>query len=292
MSALARDSRSALRTPNHPRGPCAALASAARMSSSASAAATSGCGLRRLLATATGDRFISARMSALTPSSSANLGSVTIWGLLWSVPVRAAATERPRPPRRPLRAFLPYTPGAQHLSGWLPRFRLGAGLRTWGLWSGYNRHVNLNGPVRWIIAVAAAIGLQICCCNLEAMVRVCIACDDHAEPAPADLTHNHDEPAGAHQSHDHPTTAEDQHEPSPCDNHDEEGECTCESHELAKSLPEKPRLEVPAFALIALLPQPQFDNSGFAPVSCRWAPNEGVFPPPTSLLRLHCALIV
>jgi hypothetical protein len=152
--------------------------------------------------------------------------------------------------------------------------------------------VTLPGPVRWIIAVAVTVGLQVCCCNLEAMFRVCIACGDHAAPALADLTHNHDEPASEHHSHDHLTTAEDQHGPSPCDDHHEEGECTCKSHELAKSLPEKPRLDLPTLALIAVLPEPQFDDPGFVSISCRWAPTERVFRPPTSLLRQHCALTI
>lgn len=152
--------------------------------------------------------------------------------------------------------------------------------------------MTLNSTVRWIIAVAATIGLQVCCCNLESMLRVCISCDDHAAPALADLTHNHDEPAGAPHSHDHPTTAEDRHGPSPCNDQHEEGECTCESHELVKSLPEKPRSELPAFALIAVLPEPRFDDVRFTPISCRRAPNEGVFRPLTTLLRQHCALTI
>lgn len=152
--------------------------------------------------------------------------------------------------------------------------------------------VTLPGPVRWIIAVVVTIGLQVCCCNLETMLRACIACDDHAAPAPADLAHNHDEPAGAPHSHDHPTTAEDQQDSSPGDDHHEQGECTCESHELVKSLPEKPRSELPAFTLIAVLPEPRFDDRGFSSISCRWAPTERVFRPPTSLLRQHCALTI
>jgi len=168
----------------------------------------------------------------------------------------------------------------------------GVGHGTLELWRRYNPSVTVPSTVRWIIAVAVTIGLQVCCCNLEAMFRVCIACGDHAAPALADLTHSHNGPASAHHSHDHPTTAEDQHESSPCNDHHEQGECTCESHELAKSLPEKPRLELPAISLIAVLPEPQFENLGFAPVSCRWAPTESVFRPPTSLLRQHCALTI
>lgn len=148
----------------------------------------------------------------------------------------------------------------------------------------------LNSTVRWIIAVAVTIGLQLCCCNLETMFRVCVACDDHAAPAEAALTHHHDEPSSGDHSHDHPTTTEDQHGPSPCNDHHEDGECTCESHESAKSPPEQPRLELPAASLIAVLPEPQFDQPGSASISWRWTPVARIVRPPTSLLRQHCAL--
>lgn len=152
--------------------------------------------------------------------------------------------------------------------------------------------MTLSGTVRWIIAVTVTIGLQVCCCNIEAMFRVCIACGDHAAPALADLTHSHDEPASAHHSHDYPTTAEDQHESSPCNDHREQGECTCESHEVAKSLSEKPGLDLPTLALIAVLPEPQFGDPGFVSSPHRWAPTESDFRPPSSLLRQHCALTI
>lgn len=152
--------------------------------------------------------------------------------------------------------------------------------------------VTLPAPCRWILAVAVTIGLQLCCCDLEAMFRACMACGDHSAPAAADHAHDHDEPAGAHHSHDHSTASEDQRDPSPCDDHHEQGECTCESHEMAKSLPQKPQVELPVVTLMAVLPAPAYNDVAREQRVYRKAPNEGGFRPPTSLLRLHCALTI
>ncbi len=152
--------------------------------------------------------------------------------------------------------------------------------------------VTRPAPVRWIIAVSVAFGLQFCCCNLEAVFQVCTACADHSAPASADHAHNQDELSGEHHSHEHATASEDQHDPLPCDEHHEHGECKCGSHNMAKSLPEKPRLELPVLTLIAVLSEPEFKASEFDSCLSSLNLNEGVFRPPTSLLRQHCALTV
>jgi len=152
--------------------------------------------------------------------------------------------------------------------------------------------VTLPGSVRWFVAVAVTFGLQFCCCNLETMFRVCLSCGDHSVAASADHGHHHHDLASEHAGHAHATGPEDRHEVPPSREHQHDGDCTCGSHEVAKSLPEKPRLELPALSLIAVLPEPEFDDPGFTSISCRWTPTESVFRPPTSLLRQHCALTI
>jgi hypothetical protein len=61
---------------------------------------------------------------------------------------------------------------------------------------------------------------------------------------------------------------------------------------MAKSLPERPRFELPAFTLMAVLPDPACNDAEYPQRVCRRTPNEGILRPPTSLLLLHCALTI
>ncbi len=61
---------------------------------------------------------------------------------------------------------------------------------------------------------------------------------------------------------------------------------------MAKSLPQKPQVELPVVTLMAVLPAPAYNDVAREQRVYRKAPNEGGFRPPTSLLRLHCALTI
>lgn len=138
-----------------------------------------------------------------------------------------------------------------------------------------------------MIVAAVAFGLQLCCCNLETIFRACVSCGDHSAAAAEDDHHHHD--VDGHHDYEHSDLPAGHHDLPDGGDHQHDGDCSCGSHELSKSLPEKSRFEFPALTLIAILPGLGFDDAGSARRACPRPRIQGVFLPPASLLHQHCA---
>lgn len=156
--------------------------------------------------------------------------------------------------------------------------------------------LTISRQFRSLIALLLAVVVPFCCCNFYSWLKVCAPCE------PATLVagvgqlpsrahdhrscHHSDEPASAVGS------AAQQDPDLPADDSDPQ-DCTCGKHQAKMLSGVKPTLELPASVLVAIL--------HWATVEWPDAEQPGQFMngavsacarPPTSLLRMHCALIV
>ncbi len=133
---------------------------------------------------------------------------------------------------------------------------------------------------------AVAVGLQVCCCNLESVFRVCIACGDHSTRDASGHGHHHHGPSNAADDHAH----SDAHTLPDGGDHEHDGTCECGSHQTAKSPPEKRGFQAPAPPLLAVLVLTALDDTG-PPARARQPSGRcPVYRPPMSLLGQRCAL--
>lgn len=128
---------------------------------------------------------------------------------------------------------------------------------------------------------AVAVGLQVCCCNLESFFRVCISCAAHTTDGPSD---------GARHLHATSDTETAHDVGAPSDDHEHDAKCTCASHQVAKSAPQKRGFQAPdAGHFVALPPADSTDARPPMGAPLR-ASREPVYRPPMSLLGQRCAL--
>lgn len=149
----------------------------------------------------------------------------------------------------------------------------------------------LNTPhVRWMVATLMAVALPFCCCNGRLVTQAIGALA--AIPTVA-LAPHHDETGSLHHGDREPAhgccPSGPSDRPTPCE---DDGPCDCDQHKQVKQLPESPTTVDYSGTLVAVL-------SSVAPAG--WVPEPpsiarlspaAVPRPPTSLLRLHCALII
>lgn len=156
--------------------------------------------------------------------------------------------------------------------------------------------MSLPAPTRWVLIGLISIGLQLCCCNAEALLGGCCQNDSEVEATNdgCQVSGGHDHSDGHdHGSHhaDRSDHDKDHNQPEksggPC-NHDGGG-CSCGTHDKVPSHVEK--LDLPV-TVVAILPAPVDLTPVLDSSAPRYAGLHGVFPIRTTLLQQHCALTV
>lgn len=155
-----------------------------------------------------------------------------------------------------------------------------------------------HSTFRLFITLLLAVAVPMCCCDFRMWLTACEPCD--AAKSHASIEHTaHEHSAGGghdHESDHHASTASNEGiEPSssPCGpGHDDDHDCTCGKQNTLLTVA-KSNLDLPTPVLVAILSFPAFaDSSALPPFR---AIERGLWVsarPPTTLLRLHCALIV
>jgi len=188
---------------------------------------------------------------------------------------------------------------------------MSAGVPVFFRWGRYTSKGMLfcGGLFRFLLTIVLAVTVPFCCCNFHALMSTCAGCERSADIFSADIftvlgaaSFDHEHADGSHHHHDAKpgqvdgklaTTSSDQ-SPSPCGpGHKDEGDCTCGKHDTKMLTAVKSSVEFSTPVLVAVLAWP-----AIAPLTLDfptrvqsrrdWAHNR----PPTSLLRLHCALVV
>lgn len=146
------------------------------------------------------------------------------------------------------------------------------------------------GPTRLLLAAVLAVALPLCCCRggmLASLLgggagecSLSAALDAPYRTAPPST--RADEPAGG--------CCGEEDKPQP--GHDD-GPCNCGHQKEIKSLPEAPPSLAGVGQVVDFLPAPVGFVPMAGPVAFAARPTREAVPrPPTTLLRLHCALIV
>jgi hypothetical protein len=152
-----------------------------------------------------------------------------------------------------------------------------------------------DSHLRTYISLLLAVVVPFCCCNFHSLLTACEAC----VPACAGH-HGQTAPANGHEQHDHQhgggsdgrsDSGTRHHHDGPSDGDPQD--CTCGKHEAKMLSGEKPTIELPTAVLVAILSWVAVPPSAAEP--SRLFSNGEIWAsarPATSLLRLHCALIV
>ena len=150
-----------------------------------------------------------------------------------------------------------------------------------------------HGTIQLLLAGYMALMMPLCCCYASSAAECCTRADESTVRLQAHHEHDHGEHAHKHDGgHQHQTPADDHQKCDPsCPGHDNGScDCGCDNPGHRSFTVEKPA------SLDMTL--------GFSPVVLPWLTprlNEQVRPnrpatnpprPPTSLVRMHCALIV
>ncbi len=173
------------------------------------------------------------------------------------------------------------------------------------------------GPFRYVLTLILAVAVPFCCCSFQVLMNACADCVEpsHAVMALGAESSSHQDGDGSHPhqgsksgqieggivtmmsnrslspvgtGHKHGTT--DSHGDNDGDNH---GDTVCSKHEKKVLTSARLAVELSTTVLVDVLPWPeiaQLTSSFPTDVQSRsdWAQAR----PPTSLLSLHCALIV
>lgn len=151
----------------------------------------------------------------------------------------------------------------------------------------------LTSPyARWMLATVMVVALPFCCCNgrlvtqaYGGLAAIHTVAHGSLYEGTGNLHHQEADPGpgqGCHSSGKSDGS-------TPCD---DDGPCDCEQHKQVKQVPDRSTTVDFSWTLIAVLPgDERTDWIPEPPTIARFSP--GAVPrPPTSLLRLHCALIV
>lgn len=156
-----------------------------------------------------------------------------------------------------------------------------------------------HSTFRLLVTVMLAVAVPFCCCNFHSLLSSCVPCEaatHHAAAKPV-ADHHSDGAVHAHDSDHHsgPIKAHnDGNEPgeSPCGPAHDDDDCTCGKQNTLLTIA-KQTVGFPSFVSVAIL--------SFSTIAEPWticpfsAIDRGLWTaarPPTTLLRLHCALIV
>lgn len=155
-----------------------------------------------------------------------------------------------------------------------------------------------SSTFRLFITLLLAVAVPLCCCNLRMGLTACEPCDaasSHATVEP--VAHEHADGNGHDHESDHhaSTSSKEGIEPdsSPCGpGHEDDHDCSCGKQNTLLTVA-KSNLDLPTPVLVAILSFPAFADMSALPLFR--AVERGLWVsarPPTTLLRLHCALIV
>jgi len=159
-----------------------------------------------------------------------------------------------------------------------------------------------GNPFRILISLLLVVAIPFCCCSFHALLAAHATCGPHAEAGSfVAVAHHHTEPSTPDHDADHPSDpasggGNDPHHHSsvPCGpDHDNQNNCSCGKHD-AKMLPGTTPIAVPPGpVLAATLPWTLInDRVPSARIAIVRHDALPIAKPPTSLLRLHCALVV
>lgn len=156
---------------------------------------------------------------------------------------------------------------------------------------------NRNSPFRFALTLLLALAIPFCCCDFRTLLGGCGSCEAAgiADPQTAAVPSHEDEGHVAHSHcHGHAPKGDDHGRSEPGkapskDRHD----CTCGKNTGKMLAVEKSPVELPAPVIVAIL-----DWSGvsdcrpYAAFRGHHVEQRAVDQPATTLLRMHCALIV
>jgi len=159
-----------------------------------------------------------------------------------------------------------------------------------------------SSPVRLLLTILVIAMVPFCCCSFHAWLSVCGACETHSDRGASerfaaghsDVVNHHHDDSDHHAEDGGACSGHHEDAPSPCrpDGPSDDG-CKCGKHDLKMVSFQKPIVEFSTPALIATLPWVTAGNvqhpvTHYAARRFAWAEAR----PPTSLLRLHCALTI
>ncbi len=159
--------------------------------------------------------------------------------------------------------------------------------------------LNRNSPFRCVLTLLLALAVPFCCCDFRSLLSGCTSCDEVAPQGGQTVAvHSAAEAAHDHASHNHCHG----HAPKG-DDHDgstpgkaprkEQHDCSCGKNTGKMLTVEKSTLELPTPVVVATLDWSAItDLRPLDPFKGREVEKRVVERPQTSLLRMHCALIV
>jgi len=152
---------------------------------------------------------------------------------------------------------------------------------------------------RLLVTLLLAVAVPFCCCNFHSWLSACVPCEaatHHAAVEPVAHFHaggvDHDHESDHHADRSTSSTDGDEPIPSPCGPGHDDDDCTCGKQNTLLTVA-KTTLEFPTPVLVAILSFPTiadlWASTLFRSVGRDlWVASS----PPTTLLRLHCALIL
>jgi hypothetical protein len=156
-----------------------------------------------------------------------------------------------------------------------------------------------GSPFRLLVTVLLAVAVPFCCCDFRSLLSGCTSCEaatpgsSQTVAVHSDADAGHDHATHSH-CHGHAPTGDDQDGSTPGkapekDQHD----CSCGKNTGKMLTVEKSTLELPAPVIVAILDWSRMsDLRPLDPFKGCEIENRVAERPQTSLLRLHCALIV
>lgn len=148
------------------------------------------------------------------------------------------------------------------------------------------------GIVRILVTILVMVSMPLCCCSFRS-AGTCCSLGEIQHPAVADAAGDGciDGDGHCHGGHGHCGTPADKKPGAP--SHDGGDQCACGKSLKKIGVVDKPVVEIPSPALVAILPWPNTPSADLMPrQSALGSATQAPEPPPTSLLRQHCALTV
>lgn len=158
-----------------------------------------------------------------------------------------------------------------------------------------------SSPTRLLVTLLLVVAVPFCCCDFRSFLSGCASCGAEGPATGHDEVVAHVDADGA--AHDHaachqhatghaPENA-DNHAPLPCGPGNDTHDCNCGKNDGKMLTVQKPTVELPTSVIVAVLDWTL--TADLAPRAISRMPYRdisAVARPPTSLLRMHCALIV
>jgi hypothetical protein len=151
--------------------------------------------------------------------------------------------------------------------------------------------LSLSSPIRVAVTILLVVAIPFCCCNFRSLLGGCRACGS-AQPSQelpvAKVTQHH-----CHSSHENGDELQSDSESPAPSTPEEKHDCKCGKDDGKMLTVEKTTVEFPAPVMVAVLNWSLVSDllpDGHLRVSLH--DFSASARPPTSLLRIHCALIV